>query len=149
MTLLEELATVHNRLQGLPQLTPVRVRIERAEVPANLAGKPGWARLAGRVVWTGLGSNVPGNEVLAGEWVEGGASFRLRFGPSDRSVVRIEEVTAGGTEMLREEVHVMARGFAGKQPATRLRYHVYWGLDEVGAIDRMFDAFMGLVEAAP
>lgn len=146
MTTLADLAAVHNRLDGLPRLTPVRLVIGLADLPEDLARKDGWARLASRVVWTAAEPSVPLGEAIAAEWVEGGASFRLRLGPAGRTLVKIEEVAAGGEEMLREEVRVMARGFGGPPPGRALLYHVYWGLDATGAIDRMFDAFMGVVE---
>lgn len=142
---LEALAKTHNGL-GLAQLVPVRVRIAEAALPADLAGHPGWARLPGRLVWTEGATSLPGSEAIAAEWVEGDASCRLRFGPAGRSVIAIREVEQGGEPMLREVVRVLARGFDEPPPRPALLYHVYWGLDESGAIDRRFDAFMGFVQ---
>lgn len=145
MASLADLGRVHNDL-GLPRLELVRVLLRHADLPADLAGKTGWARLAGRVVWTAAEARVPAGEVIAAEWVEGATAFRLRLGPEGRRVISIAEVADGGEEMLRETVRVRARGFGGAPPAPRLVYHVCWGLDAAGAIDRRFDAFMGFEE---
>lgn len=145
---LQALAETHEVL-GFPALAVVCVSVEEAAMPDDLAGKVGWARLAGRVVWTEMETAVPVSEVLAAEWVDGRRSFRLRFGPQGRTVVRIAEVSSGGREMLREAVKLMARGLGGKPQAPWLLYHVYWGLDESWAIDRRFDAFNGFAGEGP
>lgn len=142
MTALQDLARLHNAMK-LPRLELVRVLLRHADLPADLAGKTGWARLAGRVVWTAAEPSVPAGEVIAAEWVEGATGFRLLFGPEGRRVIAVAEVADGGEEMLRETVRVKARGFGGAPPAPQLVYHVYWGLDAAGVIDRRFDAFMG------
>lgn len=80
---LTALAKVHNAL-GLPELVPVRVTIAEAALPADLAGHPGWARLASRLLWTGGTAPVPAAEAIAAEWVEGTNSCRLRHGPAGR-----------------------------------------------------------------